>query len=42
MMRTAARQLGTLTLHDIPGGRRQSNNETIRFFQSSWNVFTPR
>ena len=42
MMRTVARQLGTLTLHDIPGGRRQSNNETIRFFQSSWNVFTPR
>ncbi|HEY1583395.1 MAG TPA: hypothetical protein VGF73_09895, partial [Chthoniobacterales bacterium] len=42
MMRTAARQLGTLTLHDIPGGRRQSNNETIRFFAESWRVFASR
>ncbi len=39
MMRTAARQLGTMTLHDIPGGRQPSNNETIRFFQANWKVF---
>lgn len=42
MMRTATRQLGTMTLHDIPGGRQLSNNETIRFFQESWNVFASR
>jgi hypothetical protein len=42
MMRTATRQLGTQTLHEIPGGRRRSNNETIRFFESSWNVFASR
>ena len=42
MMRTAVRQLGTLTLHDVPGGRQPSNNETIRYFHESWNVFAPR
>jgi hypothetical protein len=42
MMRTAVRQLGTLTLHDVPGGRQPSNNETIRYFQESWNVFASR
>jgi hypothetical protein len=39
MMRTALRQLGTMTLHDIPKGRRYSNNETIAFFSKNWNVF---
>ena len=42
MMRTAVRQLGTLTLHDVPGGRQPSNNETIRYFHESWNVFASR
>ena len=42
MMRTVARQLGTLTLHDVPGGRQPSNNETIRYFHESWNVFASR
>ena len=42
MMRTAVRQLGTLTLHDVPGGRQPNNNETIRYFRESWNVFASR
>ncbi len=42
MMRTAVRQIGTLTLHDVPGGRQPSNNETIRYFHESWNVFASR
>jgi hypothetical protein len=42
MMRTALRQLGTMTLHDVPKGRRHNNNETIAFFSDSWNVFSPR
>ena len=42
MMRTVARQLGTLTLHNVPGGRQPSNNETIRYFHESWNVFASR
>jgi hypothetical protein len=42
MMRTVRRQTGTMTLHDVPNGRRQSNNETIAFFRESWNVFSPR
>jgi len=40
MMRTAIRQLGTMMLHDVPNGRRHSNNETIEVFSSSWNIFT--
>jgi hypothetical protein len=42
MMRTALRQFGTMTLHDVPNGRRHSNNETIEFFSSSWNIFSSR
>jgi hypothetical protein len=42
MMRTALRQLGTMTLHDIPNGRHQSNNETIAFFSSNWKTSIPR
>ncbi|HJT45703.1 MAG TPA: glycosyltransferase [Chthoniobacterales bacterium] len=39
-MRTAFRQIGTMTLHDVPNGRRQSNNETIAFFSANWKLFT--
>jgi Glycosyl transferase family 2 len=42
MMRTALRQLGTMTLHDVPNSRRQHNNETIGFFSDNWKVFTSR
>jgi hypothetical protein len=42
MMRTALRQLGTMTLHDVPNGRRHNNNETIAFFNANWKVFTSR
>jgi hypothetical protein len=42
MMRTALRQLGTMTLHDVPSGRRHHNNETIAFFSANWKVFTSR
>jgi len=27
-------------LHDVPYGRRQSNNETIAFFRANWKLFT--
>lgn len=40
--RTVFRQIGTMTLHDVPAGRRQQNNETIAFFSANWKVFTPR
>lgn len=40
MMRTALRQLGTMTLHDVPNGRRIHNNQTIAFFDANWKVFT--
>ena len=42
MMRTALRQLGTMTLHDVPSGRRHHNNETIAFFSANWKIFTSR
>ena len=42
MMRTVRQQAGTMTLHDVPNGRRQNNNEAIEFFSDSWNVFSPR
>jgi hypothetical protein len=42
MMRTALRQLGTMTLHDVPNGRRHNNNETIAFFNANWKIFTSR
>jgi hypothetical protein len=41
MMRTALRQVGTMTLHDVPNGRYRHNNETIAFFGASWKVFIP-
>src|SRR5256714_3743263 len=39
MMRTVLRQRWTVSLHDVPNGRQFNNNETIKFFQDSWNVF---
>ena len=42
MMRTSLRQLGTMTLHDVPHGRKHNNNETIAFFGSNWKVFRSR
>ena len=42
MMRTVFRQIGTMTLHDVPNGRRQHNNETIAFFSANWKVFRSR
>jgi Glycosyl transferase family 2 len=42
MMRTVRQQYGTMTLHDVPNGRRYNNNEAIAFFSDSWNVFSPR
>jgi len=42
VMRTVLRQIGTMTLHDVPSGRRQHNNETIAFFSENWKVFRSR
>jgi hypothetical protein len=42
MMRTVRQQLGTMTLHDVPNGRRHNNNEAIAFFSDSWKIFSPR
>ncbi|HCP90843.1 MAG TPA: hypothetical protein DIT76_02150 [Spartobacteria bacterium] len=42
MMRTVRRQVGTMTLHDVPSGRRHNNNETIAYFRDTWKVFSPR
>src|ERR1700731_2131663 len=42
MMRTVYRQRWTMTLHDVPNGRRHNNNEAIEFFSDSWNIFSPR
>jgi hypothetical protein len=39
MMRAVPEQEGTMTLQDVPNGRRQNNNEAIAFFRDSWNVF---
>lgn len=37
--RETKQQRGTMTLHDVPGGRQPSNNEVIAHFRGSWNVF---
>ena len=42
MMKTVNRQRWTMTLHDVPNGRRHNNNEAIEFFADSWNVFSQR
>ena len=39
MMRSVFRQRRTLSLHDVPSGRQQNNNETIAFFRDTWDVF---
>lgn len=42
MMRTVNRQRWTMTLHDVPNGRKHNNNEAIAFFADSWKIFSPR
>jgi len=42
MMRTVNRQRWTMTLHDVPDGRRHNNNEAIAFFADSWKIFSQR
>jgi hypothetical protein len=42
MMRAVDQQSGTMTLHDVPNGRLQSNKEVIAFFRDTWNVFSER
>jgi hypothetical protein len=32
-------QSRTMTLHEVPGGRQENNNEVIAFFRESWDVF---
>ena len=39
MMRSVFRQRRTLSLHDVPNGRQQNNNETIAVFRDTWDVF---
>ena len=39
IMRSVFRQRRTLSLHDVPSGRQQNNNETIAFFRDTWDVF---
>jgi hypothetical protein len=39
MMRTSLRQIGTMTLHDVPNGRQHNNDETIEFFSANWKIF---
>jgi hypothetical protein len=41
MMRTAREQSGTMTLDDVPNGRRYSNNEVVAQFRDTWNIFLP-
>ena len=41
MMRTVPQQRGTMTLDEVPNGRRRSNREVVRFFADTWNVFLP-
>ncbi len=42
MMRTVLRQHRTLSLHDVPNGRQHNNNETIAFFDDTWDIFASR
>lgn len=42
MMRTVRAQRRTMTLHNVPDGRRANNNATIAHFADTWNVFSPR
>jgi hypothetical protein len=38
MMRTVLRQIGTMTLHDVPNSRHHQNDETVAFFGAYWRV----
>lgn len=40
MMRTVNRQRWTMTLHDVPNGRKHNNNEAMLFFADSWKIFS--
>jgi hypothetical protein len=42
MMRSVLRQFRTMSLSDVPKGRRRNQNEMIAFFGESWNVFRRR
>jgi hypothetical protein len=42
MMRTVFRQRWTMSLHDVPNGRKRNNNELMAFFSDSWKIFSPR
>jgi hypothetical protein len=42
MMRTVFRQRWTMTLRDVPNGRKHNNNELMAFFSDSWKIFSPR
>jgi hypothetical protein len=42
MMRTVNRQRWTMTLHDVPNGRKHNNNEAMLFFADSWKIFSRR
>jgi Glycosyl transferase family 2 len=42
MMRTVPQQRRTMTLHDVPHGRRQNNDEVIAFFRDTWKLFSLR
>jgi hypothetical protein len=41
-LRSVKQQAGTMTLHDVPKGRRANNNEVIEHFRAGWNVFPDR
>ena len=40
-IRQVRRQRETMTLHDVPDGRQESNNRVIAHFRETWNVFDP-
>ena len=42
MMRTVRQQSDSMTLDEVPNGRRFNNNEAIAFFHDTWNVFLDR
>lgn len=42
MMKSVPAQKRTMTLHHVPNGRQNNNNEVIRFFHEGWNVFPAR
>ena len=42
MMRTVNRQRWTMTLHDVPNGRKHNNNEAMLFFADTWKIFSER